>query len=324
MSVIDLDTARTAAPIHAGSRIRHHLIQVPVLLRLVHRLERIERADRNAAARDDAAHLRDRPFILAMSTAVNLLTIGRLAGVLERYLAARGIAAAESPPHRLVGTHFERAGGARLLDEASLAALEARPADGNAHYVRRLCLQQLEGGTGALRAPETLELTNLQLAAAWRQVAEDAAAVGATDIAERGLRVLLDIDIDDNRARRRYAELLRRRDPPAAARHFAAMLDHSPKLPYGLLTAVYRGFFVSFDHDLEAYVAQPVFLGVPRLRSLRPLLRRRNRLLGLLAMRIHLARRLTRSDSDEPPVPTRAQPVTRHTDRRLMRTAVER
>src|SRR5262249_42007314 len=86
-----------------------------------------------------------------------------------------------------------------------------------------------------------------------------------------------------------------------ASRHFSVLLEQMPTLAYGHFTlgailasqfqrGIYRGFVVSFQPRFDAYVAQPVFLGAPQPRALGPLLSRRRRLLGLLVMRVHLAR----------------------------------
>jgi hypothetical protein len=299
-----LATGRIATPLEVGRRVRDHLPQLPVLWQLVRGLTRLDRADRMLG---DDARARDLRFAAAMRTASHLLSITRLARALAHYRAARNDGGARFPPDRLAATTFEQAGGARRLDEASQAAVDARPDDGNAHYLRRLCRAPIDGVAPAREAGRRDRLDDLHFVSGWLDAADDAAATGAVDAEERCLAAALEIDGNAGGARRRYAALVRRRDARAAAAQFATLLDHAPRLPYGVANLVepYRGFLISFDADVRAFVAQPAYLGVTKLRSLGPLGRRRNRLVGLLAMRIHLARRVAADGGEaarvEPP-----------------------
>jgi hypothetical protein len=297
----------TAISAGSGIRIRDYLTQLPRLTRLVRDLARIDAAD--GAAADPG----DRAYIAAIDRAAHLLTLGRMAAVLARYRAARGTPAAASAPDRLVRLRFDEAGGNDRLDQATRAALDARPDDGDARYLRRLGVAQIAACGGAPPQPAPPDGTAVRLAAAWRQRAADAAADGAVADARHCLDVLTEIDVDSHRGRRACADLLRRHDPEAAARYCADLLDGSPKLPYGVLVEVYRGFILAFDERRGPCVAHPAFLGPPRLRQLDPLLRRRNRLLGLLAMRVHVARRLPGDAADpmaDGPIASAPAPLT--------------
>jgi tetratricopeptide (TPR) repeat protein len=285
-----------AAPLRADAGLWHHLRQLPALLRLVRSLGAL------SAIQTGTERGRTRLYFYALQNAVLLLSLGRAQRVLAHYRNALGLRDAELVPLPLLTARIEATGGTRLLDAASQAAVDAVPDDASAAFVQGLCREQA-GQPFAFTPPANTDERKLTLAAGWLRAGDAALASGDSDQAARCFQAAFAADPAFNKARSRYADMVRRHDPLVAAQHYGEMLDHAPLIAYGRCTVgnimsgrinaeTYGGFVISFETRFDAYVAQPAFLGTAALTDIRSLLRWRNRLLGLLVMRVHVARRL--------------------------------